>query len=71
MTSLLDCEPMPSEAPALENARALLDVRGVSKRFGGVIALENVDLQVNPGEILGPSGREWFGQVDLVPDHRG
>ena len=38
---------------------ASLEVKGVSKRFGKVVALDNVHLKVSPGElftILGPSG---------------
>jgi branched-chain amino acid transport system ATP-binding protein len=38
---------------------ALLDVRAVSKSFGGLKALQSVDLQVEPGEshaIIGPNG---------------
>jgi branched-chain amino acid transport system ATP-binding protein len=37
----------------------LLDLRGVTKRFGGLVAVENVDLQVKPREIvsiIGPNG---------------
>ena len=33
-----------------------LDVRSVSKRFGGVHALVDVDLQLRRGEILGLVG---------------
>jgi ATPase subunit of ABC transporter with duplicated ATPase domains len=43
-------------APA---AGTLLRVAGVSKRFGGVTALADVDLEVHPGEIvslIGPNG---------------
>lgn len=38
---------------------AMLDVRGVTKRFGGLPALVNFDLQVGPNEIValvGPNG---------------
>ena len=38
---------------------ALLDVRAVTRRFGGYLALENVDLSVTPGAIhalIGPNG---------------
>jgi branched-chain amino acid transport system permease protein len=37
----------------------LLEVRGLSKRFGGVVAVDDVDLDVRTGEILaliGPNG---------------
>ena len=37
----------------------MLDVRGLSKRYGPVVALDGVDLTVAPGEtvaVLGPSG---------------
>jgi branched-chain amino acid transport system permease protein len=37
----------------------LLEVRGLTKRFGGVVAVEDVDLDVSTGEILaliGPNG---------------
>jgi sulfate/thiosulfate transport system ATP-binding protein len=36
-----------------------IEIRGVSKRFGAFAALEDVDLSINPGELialLGPSG---------------
>jgi ABC-type uncharacterized transport system ATPase subunit len=38
---------------------ALVDVKGVSKRFGGLTAVSNVDLTVNAGEVhclIGPNG---------------
>ena len=47
----------PVEDPA--TAGELLEVRGVSKRFGGVTALEDVTLQFAPREascIIGPNG---------------
>ena len=36
-----------------------LETRNVNKRFGGVVAANNVDLKVEPGElrcIIGPNG---------------
>ena len=38
---------------------ALVEVKGVSKRFGGLTAVSDVDLTVNAGEIhclIGPNG---------------
>ena len=42
-----------------EGAEPILRLRGVGRRFGGVIAVSGVDLEVRPGErraILGPNG---------------
>ena len=46
-------------AQATESAEPILRLRGVGRRFGGVHAVREVDLEVRPGErraILGPNG---------------
>ena len=57
MTVAAGSTPGPSSrAPA---RAPLLDLRGLSKRFGGLQAVRNVDLQVFPGDrqaIIGPNG---------------
>ncbi|MEO8094159.1 MAG: ATP-binding cassette domain-containing protein [Pseudolysinimonas sp.] len=43
-----------------------LSVRGATKRFGAVLALENVDLHVNGGEILALLGDNGAGKSTLI-----
>jgi branched-chain amino acid transport system ATP-binding protein len=46
-------------ATAVEHAEPTLRLRGVGRRFGGLLAVDGVDLDVVPGErraILGPNG---------------
>jgi branched-chain amino acid transport system ATP-binding protein len=42
---------------------ALLEVRGVVKRFGGVVALDGLDLSVTAGEIIGLIGPNGSGKT--------
>jgi ABC-type branched-subunit amino acid transport system ATPase component len=50
---------------------ALLDVRGLRKRFGGVIATDGVDLQVQRGEIHALIGPNGAGKTTLVAQLAG
>ncbi|HEY9592848.1 MAG TPA: ATP-binding cassette domain-containing protein, partial [Spirochaetia bacterium] len=51
---------------ASESIEPLLRVSGLSKSFGGVQALKNVDLKVFPGEVHGLVGANGAGKSTLI-----
>ena len=58
---ILHAEAAPAKAPAIgmPNAPTILEVAGVSKRFGSLVAVSDVSLKVSKGElraIIGPNG---------------
>ncbi|WP_425088612.1 ABC transporter permease subunit [Stappia sp.] len=55
----------PRPAPAAA-APPILEVRGAVKRFGQVVALDRVDLEVRPGEVHGLVGANGSGKTSLL-----
>src|SRR3954447_18866562 len=59
----------PAGSPAVSTARPAVALRGATKRFGAVTAVDGLDLTVQPGEIvafLGPNGAGKTSTIDMV-----
>jgi simple sugar transport system ATP-binding protein len=59
----MSAEAAPSAAAPREVA---LEVRGVTKRFGALVVLRGIDLQLRQGEVLGLVGDNGAGKSTLV-----
>ncbi len=46
-------------------AEAVLEVKGLTRRFGGLVALSGVDFSIRPGEIFGVIGPNGAGKTTL------
>jgi len=54
------------QSTVAEDARPVLQCRGVTKRFGGITAVDQVDLDLRDGEIIGLIGHNGAGKTTLM-----
>ena len=68
--TIADRAPEPVHANGGER-RVVLETRGITRRFSGITAVDDVSLQLHEGEILGIVGPERRGQDHAVRPHLG
>jgi len=55
----------------MTNDTPLLEARGISKYFGHVVALEDISMDVRPGEVMCLLGDNGAGKSTLIKTFSG
>jgi ABC-2 type transport system ATP-binding protein len=55
-----------SQDSTLESARPALDIRGLTKKYDKLVAIDNLSLKINQGEIFGLLGPNGSGKTTTV-----
>lgn len=65
-TSPMPDEPTAGDPGSVRETAPLLRVRGLSRQFGGIQAIDQLDLDIAPGEVVGLIGPNGAGKTTLV-----